>query len=71
MSISIPSGTYPIASASPRAALAAWGRALWRTLAHVGELRATSALSRLAERYDESDPALARQLREAAQRGAW
>ena len=42
------------------------GRALWRGLESVGRQRAVAHLERLAVGYDNSQPELARRLREAA-----
>jgi hypothetical protein len=71
MSVSIPSGTYNAVSLSPFAALASVGQACWGALVRIGELRATGALRRLASEYELTDPALARQLRKAADDGLW
>jgi hypothetical protein len=51
---------------------AAWrraGRAVWRNLSVLGWLRAQRELRMLVEQWEVTDPALARQLREALERG--
>ena len=44
-----------------------FGRALWRGLESVGRQRAAVHLEHLAATYDDSQPELARRLRDAAQ----
>ena len=44
----------------------AFGRAMWRGLESVGRQRAAVHLEHLAATYDDSQPELARRLREAA-----
>ena len=48
--------------------LTAIARTVWRTLERVGQLRARQQLIDLAWKHDLTDPALARRMREAAQR---
>jgi hypothetical protein len=45
------------------------GRAIWGGLSLLGWLRAQRELRRLVEQWEVTDPALARQLREALERG--
>lgn len=70
MSASITSGTYPRASRSaPGGSTAPLRRAVgkvWAIQVGLGEQRGRRHLLRLADKYQFSDPALARSLRESA-----
>lgn len=69
MSASLTSGTYPRAGArnaflpSVASSFARWGRALWRGLTTLGRARARAQLTALAQQYERTNPALARQMR--------
>ena len=66
MSASITSGTHPRASRSTSSGLKRFGAAIWRGLFTIGAHRAHPELLRMARLKAHSDPALARQLRDAA-----
>lgn len=66
MSASITSGTYPRANRSASGGLRRTGLAVWQALLQAGARRAQPELLRMARLKAHSDPALARQLREAA-----
>lgn len=66
MSASITSGTYPRASRSTPSGLQRFGAAIWQGLFAIGAHRAHPELMRMARLKAHSDPALARQLRDAA-----
>lgn len=66
MSASIPSGTYPRATLSAPLGLQRFGAAVWQALFTIGAHRAHPELMRMARLKAHSDPALARQLRDAA-----
>ena len=64
-------GQAPARTAGPSrigAGVAAIARTVWRALERIGQLRARQHLLDLAWQYDLTDPALARRVREAAQR---
>lgn len=69
MSASLTSGTYPRAGAriaflpSVASSFACWGRVLWRALNALGRARARAQLTALAQQYEHTNPALARQMR--------
>lgn len=67
MSASITSGTYPRAARITPGGLRRTGLAVWRALQQASARRAQPELLRMAQLKAHSDPALARQLREAAQ----
>ncbi len=67
MSVSITSGTYPRAGRSTPSGLRRVGAAIWQGLFTIGAHRAHPELMRIARLKAHSDPALARQLRDAAQ----
>ncbi len=66
MSASITSGTYPRATRTTSGGLRRTGLAVWQALLQAGARRAHPELLRMAQLKSHSDPALARQLREAA-----
>jgi hypothetical protein len=66
MSASITSGTHPRASRSRAGGLQRFGAAVWQAMLTLGAHRAYPELMRMARLKAHSDPALARQLRDAA-----
>ena len=66
MSASITSGSHPRASRPARSGLQRVGAAIWQGLFSIGAHGAHPELLRMARLKAHSDPALARQLRDAA-----
>lgn len=66
MPASITSGTYPRQARPAARTGRGFMHSLWRVLQDLGASRARHHLEQLARQHDASNPALARQLRDAA-----
>jgi hypothetical protein len=69
MSASITSGSFPLPRRAADQPLRKVARALWRFLCELGQARAVPHMLALARRYETSNPAFARELRERVQHG--